>query len=94
MHRCVFMDVWVDLGMYTIAMLFLIWVVLSILVHKSMIKWVSFICRKSNISAECSEFQHLWQENLCGFREKVQEMLELNWFGKLNETMYTQGSET
>lgn len=38
MHRCVFMDVWVDLGMYTIAMLFLIWVVLSILVHKSMIK--------------------------------------------------------
>jgi hypothetical protein len=38
--------------------------------------------------------QHLWQDGLSGFEELVKIVLELNWFGKLNENTYTKGFET
>lgn len=60
---------------------------------------MSFICRRSNISTECSEFQMIVfsirdRKASVDLERGFKSMLELNWFGKLNETTYTLGFET
>lgn len=60
---------------------------------------MNFICRRSNVSTEYSEFQMI-MFSICDRKTSLdlergfKNMLELNWFGKLNETTYTQGFET